>query len=78
LRGFGASVIVDGICAGACTLVLSYIPHDRMCVTSRAVFGFRVADNPALPISKVREAKRARPVPADADFRGTRRKLHAL
>ena len=26
--------------------VLSHIPHNRMCMTSRAVFGFRVADNP--------------------------------
>lgn len=46
LRDFGASVIIDGICAGACTLVLAYIPHDSICVTPRAVFGFRVADNP--------------------------------
>ncbi|MGY3451350.1 hypothetical protein [Bradyrhizobium sp. USDA 4353] len=46
LRNFGASVIIDGICAGACTLVLSYIPHDNICVTPRAAFGFKVADNP--------------------------------
>jgi hypothetical protein len=46
LRDFGASIVIDGICAGACTLVLAYIPHDRICVTPRAVFGFRVADNP--------------------------------
>src|SRR5262252_1535665 len=33
-------VIIDGPCLSACTLVLSTIPHNRICVTRRAVLGF--------------------------------------
>jgi len=36
----GDRVIIDGPCLSACTLVLSTIPRNRICVTSRAVLGF--------------------------------------
>jgi hypothetical protein len=41
----GESVILDGLCASACTIVLSEIPRDRICVTSRATLGFHAAWN---------------------------------
>jgi hypothetical protein len=34
LRSSGESVIIDGLCASACTLVLSAVPHNKICVTS--------------------------------------------
>lgn len=39
----GQTVIVDGFCASACTIVLGVVPRDRICVTSRARFGFHSA-----------------------------------
>ena len=39
-RNSGERVIIDGPCLSACTLVLSTIPRNRICVTSRAVLGF--------------------------------------
>jgi hypothetical protein len=36
-------VIVDGLCTSACTIVLGSVPHDKICVTSRARFGFHAA-----------------------------------
>ena len=36
----GERVVIDGPCLSACTLVLSTIPRNRICVTSRAVLGF--------------------------------------
>jgi hypothetical protein len=36
-------VVIDGPCLSACTLVLSMVPHERICVTRRAVFGFHAA-----------------------------------
>src|ERR1043166_1355190 len=39
----GARAKVDGLCASACTLVLGYLPADRICVTQRARFGFHGA-----------------------------------
>jgi hypothetical protein len=41
----GESVIIDGLCASACTIVLSELPPDRICVTSRATLGFHAAWN---------------------------------
>lgn len=41
----GESVIIDGLCASACTIVLSELPHNKICVTSRAVLGFHAAWN---------------------------------
>ena len=43
LRESGERVIIDGPCYSACTLVLSTIPKDRICVTRRAVLGFHGA-----------------------------------
>ena len=40
VRQTGARVIIDGPCLSACTLVLSTIPRNRICVTRRAVLGF--------------------------------------
>jgi hypothetical protein len=40
VRQSGERVIIDGPCLSACTLVLSTIPRNRICVTPRAVLGF--------------------------------------
>lgn len=43
LRTSGEQVIIDGLCASACTIVLGAVPHDRICVTSNANLGFHAA-----------------------------------
>jgi hypothetical protein len=43
LRNAGETVIIDGLCASACTIVLGAIPHDKICVTSHAMLGFHAA-----------------------------------
>ena len=43
LRSSGENVIIDGLCASACTIVLGAIPHDKICVTSHATLGFHAA-----------------------------------
>ena len=43
VRQSGQRVIIDGPCISACTLVLSMIPQERICVTSRAILGFHAA-----------------------------------
>jgi len=43
LRSSGQAVIIDGLCASACTIVLGAIPHDKICVTSHATLGFHAA-----------------------------------
>jgi hypothetical protein len=43
LRSSGETVIIDGLCASACTIVLGAVPHERICVTSRANLGFHAA-----------------------------------
>jgi hypothetical protein len=43
LRTSGETVIIDGLCASACTIVLGAVPHDRICVTSAANLGFHAA-----------------------------------
>jgi hypothetical protein len=43
IRNSGDRVIIDGPCLSACTLVLSVVPNDRICVTRRAVLGFHAA-----------------------------------
>jgi hypothetical protein len=40
LASSGESVIIDGLCASACTMVLSALPYDKICVTPRATLGF--------------------------------------
>lgn len=46
IRDSGQKVMVDGPCLSACTLVLGVVPHNRLCVTSRARFGFHAAWRP--------------------------------
>ena len=43
VRASGERVVIDGPCLSACTLVLSAVPSDRICVTRRAVLGFHGA-----------------------------------
>src|ERR1700704_632402 len=43
LRSSGETVIIDGLCASACTIVLGAVPHDKICVTSHAELGFHAA-----------------------------------
>ena len=48
LRKSGQRVVIDGTCASACTLLLGVIPHNRICVTPRAVLAFHAAWDPSL------------------------------
>jgi hypothetical protein len=43
VRDSGERVVIDGPCLSACTLVLSVVPNERICVTRRAVLGFHGA-----------------------------------
>jgi hypothetical protein len=43
LRSSGETVIIDGLCASAYTIVLGAIPNNKICVTSRATLGFHAA-----------------------------------
>jgi hypothetical protein len=43
VRASGERVVIDGPCLSACTLVLSAVPANRICVTRRAVLGFHAA-----------------------------------
>ena len=43
LRSSGQSVIIDGLCASACTIVLGALPRDKICVTTHANLGFHAA-----------------------------------
>jgi hypothetical protein len=43
VRASGERVVIDGPCLSACTLVLSMVPADRICVTRRAMLGFHAA-----------------------------------
>jgi hypothetical protein len=40
VRASGERVVIDGPCLSACTLVLSMVPNNRICVTRRAILGF--------------------------------------
>ena len=46
LRSSGETVIIDGLCASACTIILGAVPHDRICVTPQARLGFHAAWDP--------------------------------
>jgi hypothetical protein len=46
LRNSGETVVIDGTCASACTIVLGAVPADRICVTPRANLGFHAAWDP--------------------------------
>jgi hypothetical protein len=43
LGASGQKVMIDGLCASACTIVLAAIPHDKICVTSKASLAFHAA-----------------------------------
>jgi hypothetical protein len=43
LRSSGEQVVIDGLCASACTIILGAVPSDRICVTARASLGFHAA-----------------------------------
>lgn len=43
VRESGERVVIDGPCLSACTLVLSIVPGERICVTKRAALGFHAA-----------------------------------
>ena len=43
VRASGERVVIDGPCLSACTLVLSIVPSEHICVTRRAVLGFHAA-----------------------------------
>jgi hypothetical protein len=45
LRIAGEKIVIDGMCASACTLVLGIIPPDKLCATSQASFGFHQGYN---------------------------------
>jgi hypothetical protein len=43
LGASGQKVMIDGLCASACTIVLAMIPRDKICVTSKASLAFHAA-----------------------------------
>ena len=43
----GVHVRIVGPCQSACTVLLGHIPHENICVTPRASFGFHQAKFPA-------------------------------
>ena len=43
VRASGERVVIDGPCLSACTLVLSMVPANRICVTRKAILGFQAA-----------------------------------
>jgi len=43
LNETGQTVIIDGLCASACTIALAKIPSNRICVTERARLAFHAA-----------------------------------
>lgn len=55
IRDRGGRVIIDGTCDSACTLVLGFVPLNRVCVTPRARLGFHMAyyEQPASDGTKV-------------------------
>jgi len=59
LRKSGQHVAIDGTCASACTLLLGVIPHDRICVTPRAVLAFHAAWDPSLTGAQFNAAGRS-------------------
>lgn len=40
IRQNNQNVVIDGACLSACSLVLGAIPHEKICVTKRAILGF--------------------------------------
>ncbi len=46
MRAQNQLVVVDGLCASACTILLGSIPRERICVTPKADFAFHAAWDP--------------------------------
>jgi hypothetical protein len=60
MHASGEKVVIDGPCLSACTLVLSIIPRERVCVTPRAVLGFHapyLPDANGRPVTQPRAAR---------------------
>ena len=60
VRSSGEMVIIDGLCVSACTIVVGTVPHDRICVTSRARLGFHAAWDPGSSGRKITNAEATR------------------
>ena len=43
VRNSGETVVIDGTCLSACTMVLGLVPRNRICTTENAVLGFHAA-----------------------------------
>jgi hypothetical protein len=43
LRASGQAIVINGLCASACTIVLGTVPYDKICVTPNAELGFHAA-----------------------------------
>jgi len=43
LRASGQTIMIDGLCASACTIVLGAIANDKICVTANANLAFHAA-----------------------------------
>jgi hypothetical protein len=43
LKASNETVVIDGMCASACTIVLGTISPDRICITPKANLGFHAA-----------------------------------
>jgi hypothetical protein len=43
LRASGQTIMIDGLCASACTIILATIPHNKICVTPNANLAFHAA-----------------------------------
>src|ERR1700739_2559658 len=43
VRDSGEPVVISGTCVSACTMVLGFVPSDRICATRNAVLGFHAA-----------------------------------
>ena len=43
LAARGVDIRIVGPCQSACTVLLGHIPHERICVTPDAAFGFHLA-----------------------------------
>ena len=46
IRASGDTVVIDGVCLSACTLVLGILPRDKVCATDGARLGFHAAWRP--------------------------------
>jgi hypothetical protein len=61
VRRSGQHVVIDGPCLSACTLLVGFIPKERICVTNRAVIGFHAAsyyDDTSRALVPTREGSR--------------------